>query len=220
MLLDKKKVGYVIKIGAVIISLTFIVSYIPFINSSIRGPENQQSSQVQQTVSALEEAAKKNPKDANTWIRLGNAYYDLNMWDKAAASYEEGLKINPKDVNARVDMAIAYYGMGQIETATAQAKKATEIDPKHSAAFYNLGIFSSSVGKSKEAIEAYKNYIKLAPDGEKVSEAKAQIKVLEKTIKMTKEIEREMAIEAGKSGNNVTVVTEKSNESPATTIKK
>lgn len=220
MLLDKKKVGYVIKIGAVIISLTFIVSYIPFIGGALDGSGDKQPSQVEQTVSVLEETVKKNPKDADAWVKLGNAYYDLNMWDKATTSYEQALKINPKDVNVRVDMAIAYYGMGQIETATAEAKKATEVDPNHSPAFYNLGIFLSSMGKGEEAIKAYKQYVKLAPDGEKVNEAKAQIKVIEETIKTTKEIESEIAIDEGKTGNNVTVVTEKAEKSPTTTIKK
>ncbi|HZD60587.1 MAG TPA: tetratricopeptide repeat protein, partial [Anaerolineae bacterium] len=105
MLLDKKKVGMVTKVGAVIIALAFIVVYIPMISQIIPGSGGDQTSsqpqtdaQVAATIAAFEQAAQKNPKDANAWIKLGNAYGDQKIYDKAIESYSKALELDPKNV--------------------------------------------------------------------------------------------------------------------------
>ncbi|MCL6472999.1 MAG: tetratricopeptide repeat protein [Firmicutes bacterium] len=192
MLLDKKKVSMVTKVGAVIVSLTFIAYFIPFITSipetiNNTNQQGQGQVQVQQTLAALEQAAQKNPKSADAWVKLGNAYSDYakssndsSALSKAIDSYRKALELDPNNVNARVDMAIQYFYSGQVETATAEARKAIEINPNHALAYFNLAEFLRASGKSEEAIQAYEKYIELDPKGEGVKLAKDRIAVLKK----------------------------------------
>ncbi|HEY3375003.1 MAG TPA: tetratricopeptide repeat protein [Candidatus Aquicultor sp.] len=189
MLLDKKRVGIVTKIGAVVVSLAFIVVYIPSLldtlgsNSSNTATNN--TGNVSGTITQLEAAAAKNPNKADSWISLGNAYYDANQKDKAIAAYEKGLALDPKNVQAKVDMSISYFSIGQIETATAQALDATKVNPEFAPAYYNLGVFYTAQGRTGEAIKAYEKYIKLDKAGERAADAKNAIDVLKKEQKGT-----------------------------------
>ncbi|MHB8842708.1 MAG: tetratricopeptide repeat protein [Candidatus Aquicultor sp.] len=183
MLLNKRKVSVVTKVGAVIVALAFVVGLISFsMVGSDPGNTAAPQQQVQEKIASLEQAALKNPKSADAWIVLGNAYQDANFYDKAVASYEKALSIDPKRTNVRVDMAISCYGLGQLETATAQAKKAIETDPKFAPAYYNLGVFLVSQGKNQEALDAYEKYVKLDPNGERVNDARQQIDTLSKAV--------------------------------------
>ena len=183
MLLNKKKVSVVTKVGAVIVSLAFAVGLVSYsIGSGSNTGNSAPQQQVQEKIVSLEQAVQKNPKSVDAWIVLGNAYQDANMYEKAVASCEKALSIDPKRTNVRVDMAISCYGLGQLDTATAQAKKAIELDPKFAPAYYNLGVFLVSQGKNQEALDAYEKYVKLDPKGEKVNEARQQIDTLSKAV--------------------------------------
>ncbi len=190
MLLDKKKVSMITKVGAVIISLTFIAYFIPYMMPSIgntpdTGKQAQTQAQAVKTINSLEQNATQNPKSADAWVRLGNAYsdygknfYNPSAYQKAVDSYKKSLEIDPKNINVQVDMAIQYFRMGQIETATAEAQKAIQSNPNFAPAYYNLAVFLVSQGKKDDAIKAYENYIKTDPKGEMVAEAQKQIETL------------------------------------------
>lgn len=193
LLLDKKKVSKITKIGAVVLSFAFIVSFIPYVWSNINTPSTanqpgQDQAQAVKTINSLVQNATKNPKSAEAWEKLGNAYSDYGKtysdpsdptaFQKAIDSYKKALDIDPKNMNARVDMAIQYFRLGQIETATAEAQKAIQINPSFAPAYYNLAVFLMSQGKIDDAIAAYENYIKADPKGEMVDEAKKQIETL------------------------------------------
>lgn len=194
MLLDKKKVGIVTKVGAVIVALAFIAVYIPTIYDIAGSGNNstqtaQTAAQAAQRIASLEEQVKKDPKSVEGWIQLGNAYYDYekltgdkNAAGKAIESYQKALELDPKRVSVRVDMATKYFSMGQVETATAEAQKAIETDPKFANAYFNLGVFLNAQGKNNEAIAAYEKYLELEPKGEGADLAKERIGVLKKSV--------------------------------------
>ncbi|MBE0447920.1 MAG: tetratricopeptide repeat protein [Actinobacteria bacterium] len=182
MLLDKRKVGLVTKIGALIIAFTFIVAYIPMITDAFgpggdKTPEQQQSP----TIPSLQKAVQKNPKDINAWIKLGDAFHDQNFYGEAIESYSKALELDPKNVDALINRSYSYFYLGQVDTATAEVKKGIEIDSNYAKAYYYLATFlSAQEGEAEEAIKAYKTYIELDPDGKEVQQAKEWIKVLEK----------------------------------------
>jgi cytochrome c-type biogenesis protein CcmH/NrfG len=183
VLLDKRKVSYITKIGAIIIAVLFAASYVVYLvdfSPTATSTTQQPQQQASQRITAAQQAVQANPKNAGAWIKLGDAYYDAGSWQNAAASYQKGLELDPNNYKSRVDMSVAYYGMGQVDTATAEVQKAIAVAPNFAPAYYNLGVFLSSKGDSKAAIQAYEKYLQLAPGGDKASEAKAQIDVLKK----------------------------------------
>ena len=52
---------------------------------------------MEKTIEALKEILETNPKNANAWIELGQAYYHNGKIDKAIDAYNQALNINPND---------------------------------------------------------------------------------------------------------------------------
>jgi cytochrome c-type biogenesis protein CcmH/NrfG len=179
MLLDKRKVSLFTKIGAAILTVTFVISFIPFITTIISGGR-QETSSGGVNFSELEQRVKRNPKDAQALIELGNSYFDTRQWDKAIDAYEKALALSPKNVDVRTDLAISYFSIGQVDKAISEAKLATGIDPKHPYAHYNLGIFLSAAGRKEEAAKEWQTFLKLEPTGPQAEYARQQLSLIRK----------------------------------------
>jgi cytochrome c-type biogenesis protein CcmH/NrfG len=91
-------------------------------------------------VSALQDAASKNPKDAQPRIQLGNIFFDGEQYPQAITWYEQALAINPGDANVSTDLGVAYYYTNQADRALTQFEHSLAIDPKHIKTLLNVGI--------------------------------------------------------------------------------
>jgi cytochrome c-type biogenesis protein CcmH/NrfG len=91
-------------------------------------------------VSALEDAASKNPKDAQPRIQLGNIFFDGEQYPQAITWYEQALAISPGDPNVSTDLGVAYYYTNQADRALKQFEHSLSIDPKHITTLLNIGI--------------------------------------------------------------------------------
>lgn len=69
---------------------------------------------------------------------------------------------------------------GQYEQALSDANKAIALDPKYADAYLVKGKACGELKRNKEAIEAYKNYIKYSQDAAQIEEVKKEIAELEK----------------------------------------
>lgn len=184
MLLDKKKVGIVTKVGAVVVALAFIVTYIPMLTSGVdpttTNPTQQSNAQMAQRITQLEKAVQADAKNVGSWITLGNAYSDYarqandrTVLPKAVESYGKALELEPKNTDVRVDKAIAHFYMGEVATATAEGQQAVKDNPKHAKAHYNLGVFlMSQSGRELEAVKEFEEYLKIEPKGDGAAQAK------------------------------------------------
>jgi tetratricopeptide (TPR) repeat protein len=116
-------------------------------------------------VQTLEEAARRNVKDASTRAELGNLYFDAERFDQAIRWYEESLQIDPRNVNVSTDLGVSYYYINQPDRALQQFEKSLAIDPRHAKTILNLGIVRA-FGKQdlKGAAEAWQRVIEIAPD--------------------------------------------------------
>lgn len=63
--------------------------------------------------------------------------------------------------------------------AAAEFKKATEIDPDMAVAWNNLGSVQAKIGQHKEAIESYRKYLALLPQGDNATKISDEIIKLE-----------------------------------------
>lgn len=184
MLLDKKRVSYITKIGAVILAIVFAATYVPiFFQPDTPAKQVSEKDQIKKMIDAMKVGVENNPKDYNSWMQLADVYYSQNMLNEALDAYKKASALEPKNVKSKIGVSAAYYALGQIDTATAEINAAIKIDPKFSLAYYNLGLCLTAKGQLKEAIAAYNNYIKLDPKGQEVAKAKEQIASLQKEQK-------------------------------------
>lgn len=102
-------------------------------------------------------------------IRQGNDAYMQQKYDSAAMQYNKVLQKNPDNVTAQYNLGNALYKADKKEEAISAYDKSAGklIKPvEKSNAIYNKGVVQHNNNKLPEAIEAYKNALKLDPNNE------------------------------------------------------
>lgn len=124
-------------------------------------------------VSALQDAAAKNPKDTQSRVQLGNIFFDGEKYPEAITWYEQALAIDASDPNVSTDLGVAYYYTNQPDRALAQFDKSLAIDPKHTKTLLNVGIVRA-FGKQDlpGAAKAWQQVVDLSPDSPEGQAAK------------------------------------------------
>ncbi|MHC4335259.1 MAG: tetratricopeptide repeat protein, partial [Planctomycetota bacterium] len=90
------------------------------------------------TAAVLKHAARTNPTDADAQYNLGEAYWRLADYEKAAEAYKDTIRIAPDHFDARYSLALAYEHLGRHEEALEVCKEAIIVDPVIAAAYFGL----------------------------------------------------------------------------------
>ena len=111
------------------------------------------------------EALRKNPKDSDTLAKLGNLYYDAQLYPKAIEYYQQALKITPGNVDVRTDMGTAMFYLGDSDKALAEFEKSLSYKPNHPNTLFNAGIVKWQGKKDATgAIAAWEQLLKTNPN--------------------------------------------------------
>lgn len=111
------------------------------------------------------EALKRNPKDVDTLARLGNLYYDSQLYARAIDYYQQALKITPSNANIRTDMGTAMFYLGDSDKALGEFAKSLQYQPNHANTLFNMGIVKWQGKKDVQgAIAAWEQLLKTNPD--------------------------------------------------------
>ena len=124
-------------------------------------------------VTALQDAAAKNPKDSQPRVQLGNMFFDAEQYPQAITWYEQALVINPSDPNVSTDLGVAYYYTNQPDKALAQFDRSLAVDPQHIKTLLNVGIVRAFGKQDLEgAGKAWQRVVDLSPDSPEGTAAK------------------------------------------------
>ena len=134
-----------------------------------------------QALADFNRALELNPKNPETYICRGNVYLKKANFDRAISDYNQALEINPKYPQAYKSRGLVYYQQGDWDRAFADLNRALEIDPKYWDALYHKADLLDKSGKTKEAPEAYRTFLRYAPPeaGDYIRRAQERIKALE-----------------------------------------
>jgi cytochrome c-type biogenesis protein CcmH/NrfG len=125
------------------------------------GDSNKASPQMLQS---LEDETVKNPQNADTWIRLGNAYFDSDQYQKAIPAYQKAVAIEPDNPDVLTDLGIMYRENKQPEKAVEMFSKAMSLDPKHENSRMNKGIVLLYDLKDEQgAVQAWEELLEINP---------------------------------------------------------
>ena len=111
----------------------------------------------------FEKARKLDPKNPSTPLNLGNLYFTLKNFQKAAEQYTEAIKLNPKYVRAYTNLGAAQQAVGLFCNAEKNFERAIELEPKFVEAHFNLAITLRLQNKLSEAKKVYENVLLLNP---------------------------------------------------------
>ena len=169
-----------------------IVFHIYKSNSGIQGavPERQTngvrdqgaSQEAVSQIPFLEKETKRDPENAEAWVRLGNLYFDSNSYAKAIAAYQKGLSLNHGNANVWTDLGVMYRRNGEPAKAIEAFDEAIKVDPRHEIARFNKGVvFMHDLHDQKGAIRAWEGLLKVnpfakAPNGQPVLELLEKLK--------------------------------------------
>lgn len=130
-----------------------------------------QGTTTDRTILLYQRMLQRNPGDARTYYRLGDAYIqkarqsgDVTYFNLAEQALRKSLEIAPQLAGASRHLAFVLYSRHEFERAATQAEKATELDPKDSHAYGILGDAYLEVGKYQKAQEAYQKMIQIQGD--------------------------------------------------------
>lgn len=107
----------------------------------------------------------EDPKNYEALVGLGNLYFDNKQYQEAVDYYRKALKINPNEPNVRTDMAICYFYLGLNDLAASELEKVISQYPDHAKAHYNLGIVYKRMGRLREAVKQFDEFLQLVPYG-------------------------------------------------------
>jgi len=137
------------------------------------------SPELLQRVSELKTALDRDPGNADLQKQLGDAYYDMNDWGKAAESYEQALQKKAGDANVVSDLGSCYRNLGKFSRAVEEYERAQKIDPGHVQSLLNLTLVYTFDLKDPEKAQTSLDRLKKEhPDVPHLTELQTQISAL------------------------------------------
>ncbi len=122
--------------------VVFTVYKSPSITSQLAGVNQNSSNQPNwpEHISHLEESAKNDPDNAETWSQLANAYFEIQDFQKSIEAYNKLISLLDDKSGAYQDMGVVYRRNGQFEEAIEAFEKAIAHDPNNIRALFNIGV--------------------------------------------------------------------------------
>ena len=119
------------------------------------------------TVALLLVALTASAQTDRQYIREGNKQFRLGQYDKAEVSYRKAVEKNPKNPQAAYNLGNALMAQKKDSAAVQQFEQSARMETnplRKSAAYHNMGVICQTHKMYDDAIEAYKNSLRLNPN--------------------------------------------------------
>ncbi|HWR98343.1 MAG TPA: tetratricopeptide repeat protein [Candidatus Methanoperedens sp.] len=131
-------------------------------------------------IEQLEEILRKDPKNHQALVQLGNDYFDLGEAQKSVDAYQRALALKGDDPNVLTDMGVMYRQLKDFPKAVAAFRRAMAASPTHPQSRMNLGVvLMHDLSDKPGAIAAWEDYLRVAPNdasSENIRRALASLK--------------------------------------------
>jgi predicted O-linked N-acetylglucosamine transferase (SPINDLY family) len=128
--------------------------WIPYAVALHRLGRNEESLSLMETFTGME------PTNAEAWHVLGTALYDAKKgaWP-AINAFRNALRFDPKLMQSYLSLSAIYHRHSNAEMAATVCRDALRAKPDFLSVYMNFGLALASMGKAREAVEAFRRVL-------------------------------------------------------------
>jgi tetratricopeptide (TPR) repeat protein len=123
-------------------------------------------------IAYFKKALERDTEQFMIYFHLANAYQKRGNLREAADAYQQVIKLFPVLFDARYNLGVVFSRQNRWTDAEKEFLETLTLNPRFSLAHYQLGAAQIKLGKRQEAKKHLEDYLKIAPDGEFVADAK------------------------------------------------
>jgi tetratricopeptide (TPR) repeat protein len=131
----------------------------------------------------LVRAVEIKPENAIAKLALGEVYWRQKRHTDAEQTLQEGLKLDKKSWHGHFTLGRLYWDMGEVTKAGAPIGMTLQLKPDLAEAHLLAGNILLRVNQRERALIEYREYLRLAPKGEFVSQVQDLIRKVENTLR-------------------------------------
>jgi cytochrome c-type biogenesis protein CcmH/NrfG len=203
MMLDRDKITFWTRLGAIALAVIFILSFVVMgvgsdVNlnlldllggSSGAQEDQQQTTSSQEQIAQAQQELEEDPENTKIIRRLAGLYIQNGQTKEAEEVLKTGRQVDPKDPVIALYLGQAYERDAQAQTDTEERQAAykqageayaaaAELQPEKPQAYLAAGQAYEQAGDKGRAIEYWNEYLKLEPDGDQADAVKERISSL------------------------------------------
>jgi tetratricopeptide (TPR) repeat protein len=130
---------------------------------------------------AIEEARKekaKNPNLADPYLLAADAYVELQKYQLCASEYQQAVSLRPQGSEIYIKMARCFRLAGNLDAAVSMINTAAKQESGEPEVWKEQGLIFETRGEAIKAIEAYNQYLVLAPNAADREQVESRIRSL------------------------------------------
>ena len=126
--------------------------------------EFREKKQFDKEVEAYKKALEADPKNAEIYVLLGNAYYyEMSKLQDGMQAFSKATFLDPKNMEAHIGIGRYFEIINQFKAAYDEYKKASEINPQCPLPHKRMGFVLNDMQKYDESINELKKALELDP---------------------------------------------------------
>ena len=134
----------------------------------------------------LAKATEIEPKLTTAFFALGICRNQMAKYAEAEIALARGLELDPNSPDGHYHIAEAYWNLGRFDDSEPHARKSLELKPDMAPAHVLLGNSMLRRRDAPGALKEFKEYLRLAPQGEFAAGTRTAVERLEKGLKQKK----------------------------------
>jgi tetratricopeptide (TPR) repeat protein len=131
----------------------------------------------------LAKATEIEPKLTTAFFALGICRNQMAKYAEAETALARGLELDPNSADGHYHIAEAYWNLGRFDDSEPHARKSLQLKPDMAPAHVLLGNSMLRKRDAPGALKEFKEYLRLAPQGEFAPGTRAAVERLEKGLK-------------------------------------
>jgi cytochrome c-type biogenesis protein CcmH/NrfG len=199
MMLDRDKITFWTRLGAIVLAVIFVASFVfmgvgtninynlfDLLGGGSQAQEQEQTTGTAEQIAAAEGELEEDPENPRTIRRLAGLYIQDGRTEEATEVLETGREVAPNDPVMPLYLGQAYERRAQAQTdeeerqATYQQAgdayaAAAELQGDKPQAYLSAGQAYEQAGDKGRAIQYWNDYLELEPEGEQAGAVKERI---------------------------------------------